>query len=443
MTALLQAGVVARCLFPAFVSPVLATLAAQPPSTEPLPDPLTLEQALGFADEFHPDLELAQAKIDLARADLLQAESLLGVRAYVDVTPQRVKPSVTSPGENSVDDSLARLTISKRLYDFGRSRALQSAAMAAIRGRELAYVDVHQRRIVEIMARFLGVILADMRYRVDDEAMTRAFVTFDRARERQEFGQTSELELLDFENRFRELLVRRAESQVEQTSARARLAAVLNRPDDLPGNLVPPQLPSLHRQIPDYQSLLTEVLSANPVLLAFRKDVEAASARVAAERARRRPVLEGELEATEFERERASRDDWRAVLNLRVPLYQGRLNMAAIATAKARLREARARVNKTQQELRETVLDLVQALETFKLRREVARQRLDFRDLALERSRGLYDLGMRSDLGDSMKDLTEAQWLSAQADYGFALTWAKLDALRGKLVDPVNEAPAK
>ncbi len=127
------------------------------------------------------------------------------------------------------------------------------------------------------------------------------------------------------------------------------------------------------------------------------------------------------------------------MLNLRIPLYQGRTNMAAIAAAKAKLREAQAHVRKTQYELRGTVLDLVQALETFKLRREVARQRLDFRDLALERSRGLYDLGMRSDLGDSMKDLTEAQWLSAQADYGFALTWAKIDALRGKLVDPVRE----
>ena len=153
-----------------------------------------------------------------------------------------------------------------------------------------------------------------------------------------------------------------------------------------------------------------------------------------AERARRRPVLTAEGEAAWYEREFNSRDELRATLNLRIPLYQGGEDSAAIAAGLARLHEQQARLARAELDLRQTVLDLVQEAETRKVERAAAQVKVGYRDLYLDRSRALYELEVRTDLGDAMTQMTTAQWEAAQAEFRLALSWAKIDALTGRLL---------
>jgi outer membrane protein TolC len=412
------------------------TAAAQTPA--PLPSPLTLGRALALADEPHPELDVARADIERARGRLFEQEARQGTRAYLDLTPEWVNPSTGGGGTN---DSRARLLLSKQLTDFGRTRALESAAQDEVAGRELAFLDARQRRRLEIMARFFDVLLADLRYAVDNEEMAHRYVVYDRVRERHALGQVSEVELLEYENRYRESLITRTESQKRQSSARLRLAHALNRPDQLPGELVAPKLTVLDREIPDYKALSEEARRINPVVAAQRKDTDAARATLNAERARSRPTLNAELEAAGYERALAARSNFRAGLNLRVPLYQGGEVDAAVTRAAADLATREARLRKTEHDLQQTVLDAVQELETLKVRREAAKQRLAYRDLYLDRARAIYEMEVQTNLGDAMVRLTEAQWLAAQADYQLALAWARIEALTGKLVEP--PAPEK
>ncbi len=404
----------------------------------PLPSPLTLGQALALADEPHPELDVARADIDRARARVQEQESRQGTRAYLDLTPEWVNPSTGGGGTN---DSRARILLSKQLTDFGRTRSLESAAEDEVAGRELAFLDARQRRRLEIMARFFDVLLADLRYAVDNEEMAHRYVNYDKVRERHALGQVSEVELLDYENRYRESLITRTESQKRQSSARLRLAHALNRPDQLPGELVAPKLTVLDREIPDYKALSEDARKVNPVVAAQRKDTDAARATLNAERARSRPTLNAELEAAEYERALSGRNDFRAGLSLRVPLYQGGEVDAAVARAAADLSAREARLRKVEHDLQQTVLDAVQELETLKVRREAAKQRVAFRDLYLDRARAIYEMEVQTSLGDAMVRLTEAQWLAAQADYQLALAWARVEALTGKLVE--TSAPEK
>ena len=165
--------------------------------------------------------------------------------------------------------------------------------------------------------------------------------------------------------------------------------------------------------------------------------------RSAAERARRRPVLTADGEAAWYEREFNSRDELRATLNLRIPLYQGGEDSAAIATSLARLHGQEAILARAELDLRQTVLDLVQELETRNVERAAARVRISYRDLYLDRSRALYEMEVRTDLGDAMTQMTAAQWEAAQAEFRLALAWAKIDALTGNLVGakPQEKSP--
>ena len=401
-----------------------------PADAQTLAEPLTLEHALAMADMSHPDTDLAGARLEGARAELEQALSITGLRSHLDLTPQAVRPSATLD-QDIVGDSRARLFVGKRLYDFGRSRALEAGARAAIEARELAFLDARLRRRLDIMARFFDVILADMRYAVDTETMASAYVAFDRVRRRQGLGQVSEVDLLESESYYQQALVIRTQSQKRQASTRLQLALALNRPEEPPRDLVRPVLTASAREIPDYTSLYEQTRTHNPTLRAARNETAALRNSLAAERARRRPVLSAEAEAAWYEREFNSRDELRATLNLRVPLYQGGEDGAAVATALARLHEQEAQFARAELDLRQTVLDLVQEAETQKIALAAAKLKVSYRDLYLDRSRALYEMEARTDLGDAMTRITEAQWEAAQAEFRLALTWAKIDALTG------------
>lgn len=405
-----------------------------PPAAYALSDPLTLEEALMLADQPHPELERVRARVEGAEADAALARSLRGLRSNLDLTPQSVRPS-GGPDTGMVGDSRARLLLSKRLYDFGRSRALEDSALSSLEARQLVFLDTRQRRRIEIMQRFFEVILADLRYAADNEIMALTYVSLDRGRDRHDLGQVSDVDLLELESRYQQTLVTRTLSQKRQASSRLQLALALNRPEELPRELTRPVLAGIGREIPEVQDLYARAKTLNPALQALRREAEAARQALAAERARRRPVLTAEGEAAWYEREFTSRDELRATLNLRIPLYQGGEDRAAIAAGLARWHEQEARLAQAELDLRQTVLDLVQEAETRKIERKAAQIKISYRDLYLDRSRALYELEVRTDLGDAMAQMSVAQWEAAQAEFRLALTWAKMDALTGRLME--------
>jgi outer membrane protein TolC len=395
-----------------------------------------LDQALALAEAPHPDLALAQATLEYAQAERVSAGARLGAYSYLDLTPQAVQP--TSSNEDFLGDSRARVFVGKPLTDFGRTRALTRSADALLGARERAYLDAHQQRRLDIMERFFDVLLADLRYSVDNETMAHRYVTFDQARDRHELGQLSDIELLQLENDYQEARLLRNDSQARQASARQQLAIALNRPEQLPADLLPPAAPSA-RETPPLQETIARALAKNLNLTALRAEVQAGQERLTAERARRRPVLSAEAELAQYERQLPSRDDARATLNLRVPLFRTAEDRAAVARAQAQLREQEARLRKTEFAVRQAVFDLIQEIDNLKVARQAAQVRQNYRDLYLDRSRALYELEVRTDLGDAMAKSTEAQWLAAQADYRLLLAWARLDALTGGMVEEKGE----
>jgi hypothetical protein len=81
------------------------------------------------------------------------------------------------------------------------------------------------------------------------------------------------------------------------------------------------------------------------------------------------------------------------------------------------------------QTLLETCLDISRLQSTA---RGAARKYTEYRDLQLERSRGLYELEMKSNLGTSMVETSDARLRSRRNEYQLALSFARLEALLGK-----------
>ncbi len=393
-------------------------------------EPLSLDEALALAEQGYPQSQAVRQRWLQARAEQRLSDSSTGLVLGLDGQLRWVRPPPRFD-DRIRDDHRVRLYMRKRLYDFGRSQGERQAARAEAEAWQWLWLDARQRHRLAVMEAFFDVLLADLQFDHDNEAMAVAYVRYDQARDRHRLGQLSDIDLLAAETAYQETRSRRFASQGRQQQTRARLALLLNRPDELPDELVRPRLRQNDRPLPELDDLLARARQHNPALQAARQQVAAARARLQAARAQRWPVIEAEGEVAAYSRVFGFSDPWRASIYVDVPFYQG----GAVNARRDRERAALARL---QAELRQQEHALAQAvrehwlqLERLRVEREQRRVQAEYRELYLDRARTLYDQEVETDLGDAMVTFTEAELLTARTEFELALTWASLEALLG------------
>lgn len=397
-----------------------------------IPEPLSLEYALSVVDDGHPSVALGQAEIASAKAERAAIDADNGFYASARLNARYIDDSNLHEDKQH-NDSRAIVVLRKELYDFGRNERDLAAAEADVRGKEWYFRERLLRHRLEVTKSFFEVILADLRSAQANEAMAHAFVTADRARDRNELGQVSDIDTLELEDVYQTERLRRRHAEFEQRATRARLAQLLNRPESLPDTLVMPQLPANDSPLPEYERLTEAALSQNLVLHALRAELEASRLRVEALRRGGYPVLSSEVNAGYWARDRGNnREPFGASLILDIPLFSdGRLN-AEVAREQADRYRFQAKVQQYEYNLREQVLEAWQEIQSLLLRREAAQVKLDYRDLYLDRSRARYELEIDADLGDSMARQTAAHVYAAETEFALALAWSRLAALVGE-----------
>ncbi len=416
------------------VTPLTEVAAQQPP----LPSPLTLQQALDIADQAHPDRMLADAALEQARARYRQAGASDDLELGFTAELRAVDPSEIAYYQTR-NDSLARLNLSKQLYDFGRTARAEEAAEAALDSRQWRLQEVRQQRRLEVMERFFEVLLADLKYSRDNEALAIAYIRYDRAANRQELGKSSDIEVLELESLFQQARRRMTSSRNQQRITRSQLAISLNRPNDLPAEIAIPELEA-EAMTSNMEAWVERALQENPRLRSLRAEVEAARKQLLASEAADNPVLRGELEAATYERELGGRNPLTAALVFELPLYSGNRTDALTAEQRALLQQKEAELASYELQVRQQVLDIWLELDRLNLEAEELQVTADYRDLNLDRSRTLYELDMQTDLGDSMTQIADIQWQKAKNKYQILLQQARLKALAGDLLEKGAEA---
>ncbi len=202
----------------------LSAVAVAAVSAEPIPDPLSIGQALDLADG-HP----------------------------------RTLAS---------DDLAARLPRRPTLFLDCYSLAFSDAAAADIqRGRPLEpLITPEAAQRLEVLERFFDVLLADLSFSRYDEAMAVAYVQFDRASVRRDLGQYSDLRVQELEAVYQDVRQHRTASVAGQRLSRALLASAVGSDAELPRDLVPPPIPERPDQPPDPDRLFSAAAAKNPAV---------------------------------------------------------------------------------------------------------------------------------------------------------------------------------
>jgi outer membrane protein TolC len=398
--------------------------------------PLTLAEALAYADAAHPDLTQAEGDLAASLAEREQAASRQDFYLYLD--------GALSTGEQSGGDwranNIGRLVALKPLLDFGRTEQAIAAADQEILARRAALLEVKSARRVDLMARYFDVLLADMQYAADNEFMAVAYVDWDNAKVRRETGQIGLPQLLDLEARYQDVRERRNASMQRMRSARQKLANAMNRPGKLPSELEEPGLPENDQALAGYENLLSRMTEHNPRVRALHAQLSAVDARIAMVRADSNPTLDAEVYGAGYSRVSNTRDNLSAGLVFLVPLYQGGRVDARIARELGQKDRLAAQLEKLKLDLSEALLDTLQEIDWLRdSARAAADKQLEYRDWVLERSRAEYELELKTSLGTSMAETQAAKLRRKRVDYRLALALARLDALLGSELPPAGQ----
>ncbi|NNF97084.1 MAG: TolC family protein, partial [Halobacteria archaeon] len=207
---------------------------------------------------------------------------------------------------------------------------------------------------------------------------------------------------------------------------------ILGRPGQLPDIVVRPvNLPHLSRSLLEVETIQAQALKNSSILRALRAQIAAAQAEVAAARAGDNPVLYGGAEANAYSKERTNYDKWRVGVQLEVPLTTGGRVDADTAKQQAEIYRLQAELSLAEEQIQQTILELWLELDALRIQREQMRAQKDYRELDLDRSRALYELEVKTNLGDAMVEYTGAEREMVMTEFRIALAWEQIDNLTG------------
>ncbi|TSA23003.1 MAG: TolC family protein [Betaproteobacteria bacterium] len=391
--------------------------------------PLTLDAVLAELDAPHPEVRGQTALLALSQAEREVAEGLSDLRVTLEAGLRGGSNPVT---DRFTADNLLRLNVRKTVLDTGLLAAGSLAAREEQAAAVLYWADFRAQRRIALMSRFFDVVLNDMDYAAINEFAAVAFVRWDNAKERHRVGQISSPQLAEVEGAYQGWRVRTNDTQRRGREKRALLANAMNRPGDLPSEVVDPALPMNDRVLPSFDDMLLKLNANNPRLAALRLQLEAARQRIHGVRASDGPRLEWEAEVGAYSRDSSTRDTARTGLNLVWPISQGRRFDGEMAREQARLSRLQADYDLAAMTLRQSLYEVLQEVVFLRdIERKAVLIQSQQHDLALERARAEYDLEMKSNLGDSMAETQRAQMRQRSVEYRLALALARLDALLG------------
>jgi outer membrane protein TolC len=401
-------------------------------ASEKLPQPLTLQTALKFADkndQYQLQLADEQLKAAMAEADQTQSSNDLSV----DLSGHLRKVGVSELGDPDEDnDSKISLYVRKPLYDFGKTAGIDELGQLNVELKQLEKTYLIEQRELSIAQRYFDVLNADNEFLRHDEDLAIGFIRYDHARENKELGLTSEIEVLQRQAEYEVIRQNRYQSENMQRLTRVLLAEEIGFPDQPPSELAVPELETATKISDDVEAMVEQAFKHSLLMKIRYKELAIAMQKMNNASNTIGPRLDAELEFSDYARDTSTRDDWRATIYFQVPLYSGKRESSLQDKASAEYRQALAELNRARSEIRIKVLKLWQDIKQNSLRLAGDLVNQEYRDMYLDRSRAEYDLEFKTDLGDSMVQYSDSRMQAYRSRFALEMSWRKLEKLLGK-----------
>lgn len=406
---------------------LITTANTQAQALEPLPTPLTLEYVLNLPAKMNPDFMRHQARILQAQAQ--QSEANAQDNLNFNLKGRLGKREFQGENQNF---NLAALHVGLPLYDFGRTESNEQAWLLDVRANEYRLKSVENQFRLNLMRAYFNVLLADMRYRVENEAMVTTYVRLDKIREAHKLGQVSDVKLYESQENYQKAFVKRQKAKADLRRSPMLLANAMGYSDsDIP-DLKLPELTNSPETLLDIKYYLNLALNNNPDILAAKQAYDASQHRVESAQAGEHPVIRADAWVGQLSSYPEVREGhWQAEVSINVPLFDGGLIKSKVDRERAQRQEVRADIYETEQQIREQLTNLYFQLELLTAENEAVEVSQTAAEYNLDYKRALYENEVQTTLGNAMVQISQTQYDALAFKFKKALLWAQMQALTG------------
>ncbi len=419
---------------------VAGALAQQPPAAPPqvIGRVLTLDEALAIALENQPNIQArlsdyaaAAYRVDQALSPLLpQLSAGISAARTQSFSPSTLSGASTVSVRRWDDSTLARVSVSQLLFDFGKTFASTEVARKLA---DVASEDVElQRQLITLAVKesYTNINFAQRLIAVQQQALERAELNVRSARGFFEVGTRPKSDVtraeVDVANARVDLIRARNAERNARVALNTAMGIAANTPTQIQDNLVyePVTL--------DPAQLVGEAYRQRPESRQARLQVEAADAR-----ARRafRDFFPDITASGFYGGTRADLNEvWEIGLGLSWSLFDGGNRMA-------RYRETRVLLEGAQARVRATELDISREVEQAQINVSEANERIQAAKTAVESAlenfrlaQGRFDAGVGTilELTDAQLALTQTQNAETQALADYRIALARLQRAVGR-----------
>lgn len=410
-----------------YVGLALALSLPQVQAQSEVPNPLTLDYVLSLPAEMNPDFMRQQARVLYAQA--ARAENQAQDRINIGLMGRLGQREFRNQAEGY---NQAAIHLDWPLYDFGRTRLTDQAWQRDQQAQEHKMQSIAQQYRLILMQAYFNVLLADLNFRVENEAMAIAFVTLDKVQEDHALSRVSDAVLYEYELAYQQAFVKRQRAQSDLRRSRMLLANAMGMPEQVISRIqIPHDLP-VPDQLLRVEAYLTQAVHSNPELISAQQQVEASQYRVESARAGMKPNISAQAWAGHLSDYPEIREgNWHAQIKLDMPLYDGGLTRARTDRERAQRQQALADLRATELSLREEVTNLYFKLSLLSVERDQVNALETFADFNLDLKQALYENELQSDLGDAMVKISESEFQSLAFQLRQAYLWAQMQSLLG------------
>lgn len=392
-----------------------------------IPNPFTLDDVMSWSPNAHPEFLRQQA----IGQGLLATQSAIKAEKGLNLS-LRGRLGQREFSDERQDFNQVFFNVSTPLFDFGRSEGLLAAVATESEANQHLLAYQTQAYQLRLMRALFEVMLADLDYRVKNEAMAIAFVTLDKVEEDYALERVSEVKLRQYQREYQQTFVKRQRAQMMMRQTRLQLGnalglgAVVVPRVDVPNEIT---LPAELKPLAFYQQRLIEM---NPLLQALQQQERADLQRVDAARAEFKPLVSANVKVgqlSSYPRVREGR--WEAGINLEIPLYDNGLNESKVARAQAKVSMSQADYEAQAQALRDQLTQLYFELTLLEVESQALDARQVFAHVNLDFARAMYENELQTDFGHAMVDISQADYDLLAFNFRKILLWAQLNSLLG------------
>lgn len=400
-----------------------------------LPEPLTLEYALGLSSNINPELALNLAEKSKITSDKSLTTAEDGFNLSLHGQLSLVERTNASFAYN-VDEQKLSLRLTKPIYDFGKNQYKLNASNKLLDSNSLDFQNAKYLRQVKIMEAYFDVLLADLLFHRNNENMAISFISWDDSRKRNKLGTTSDLEVEKKFSEYQRVRRQRFESENNQRQTRNRLSILMYSNGQLPTTLAIPDIFNRIKSYPEIENLTKKAFDNNLELRALRKKIESVNNTIQVVKSQMKPQLNFESEATtyanDFSKNTFSRENWNIGIIMGMPIYDGGKMDSEMAKIRAEVYRLQSLLEQKKANIQHELLSLKLKLDTLRFERDEANAFNDYSELLLDEKRALYEMEVKTTLGTAMVQISDAQYGVAKSLYETLLTWAKIDVLVGE-----------